>query len=228
MDSTAEKMFKKMQLIREAEAKEIAKKQQREIAKRKMELGSSQSSSGAAGGPVKSISSQDYQANLGLGPAQIGNHSSGGSGAQITTKSSTPGWMEDTASASTATKKVPGKGMQLGKPKKQNELMKDLQKEKLFSAKPQDAFATGAIEETKVEAIAVNPLLENVIIEVEEKVICNVNRDGEVSKFEVKGIIYITVNDPKKNNPAAQLSFNSVKGFAFKPHPELDKQKWNK
>jgi hypothetical protein len=36
--------------------------------------------------------------------------------------------------------------MQLGKPKKQNELMKDLQKEKLFS-KPQDAFT----EENKVE-----------------------------------------------------------------------------
>jgi hypothetical protein len=47
--------------------------------------------------------------------------------------------MEDTSSTA-VTKKAPGKGMQLGKPKKQNELMKDLQKEKLFSAKPQDAF----------------------------------------------------------------------------------------
>lgn len=34
MDSTDEKMFKKMQMIREAEAKELAKKHQREIAKR--------------------------------------------------------------------------------------------------------------------------------------------------------------------------------------------------
>ncbi len=82
--------------------------------------------------------------------------------------------------------------------------MKDLQKEKLFSNKPQDAIGYATAEETKAaEAIAVNPLLENVIVEVEEKVSCNVNRDGEVSKFEVKGIIYITVNDPKKNNPAA-------------------------
>jgi hypothetical protein len=37
MDSTDEKMHKKMQLIREAEAKEQAKKQQKEIAKRKMD-----------------------------------------------------------------------------------------------------------------------------------------------------------------------------------------------
>ena len=117
------------------------------------------------------------------------------------------------------TRKTPGKGMQLGKPKKQNELMKDLKKENLFS-KPQEAFA----EEVKAESVmSVNPLLENVVIEVEEKVNCSLNRDGEISKFEVKGIIYITVNDPKKNNPAAQLSFQSVKGFTFKPHPELDK-----
>lgn len=93
--------------------------------------------------------------------------------------------------------------MQLGKPKKQNELMKDLQKEKLFT-RPQEAI----VEEVKQEApIVVNPLLENVVLEVEEKVSCSLNRDGEVGKFEVKGIIYITVNDPKKNNPAAQLSF---------------------
>ena len=53
------------------------------------------------------------------------------------------------------------------------------------------------------QPIVVNPLLENVLLEVEEKVNCSLNRDGELSKFEVKGIIYITVNDPKKNNPAA-------------------------
>lgn len=61
MDSTDEKMHKKMQLIREAEAKEMAKKQQKEIAKRKLEAGYVKDS-------MKSISSSDYQSNLGLGP----------------------------------------------------------------------------------------------------------------------------------------------------------------
>jgi hypothetical protein len=78
-----------------------------------------QSSSGSsAGGAVKAISSQDYQSSLGLGPAQIGNASGGG--AQITTKSqnNTAGnWMEE-GSNNAQTKKAPGKGMQLGKPKK--------------------------------------------------------------------------------------------------------------
>jgi hypothetical protein len=56
-----------------------------------------------------------------------------------TSTTSSGNWMDDGASA-TQTKKAPGKGMQLGKPKKQNELMKDLQKEKIYSAKAQDAF----------------------------------------------------------------------------------------
>jgi hypothetical protein len=78
------------------------------------------------------------------------------------------------------------------------------------------------------EQIVVNPLLENVAIEIEEKINCSVNKDGDVDKFEVKGIIYLTINDPKKNTPMAQVSFNQVKGFVFKPHPEIDKKNWDK
>jgi hypothetical protein len=54
MDSTDEKMHKKMQLIREAEARDIAKKQQREIAKRKYDPAFKDNN-------VKSISSDSYQ-----------------------------------------------------------------------------------------------------------------------------------------------------------------------
>lgn len=53
MDSTDEKMYKKMKLIQEAEAKEYAKKQQREIAKRKLDP--------AYKDNLKSISSENYQ-----------------------------------------------------------------------------------------------------------------------------------------------------------------------
>lgn len=62
MDSTDEKMFKKMQMIREAEAKEFAKKQQKEIARRKIDPAFKETTSS---GGVKSISSQDYQASQG-------------------------------------------------------------------------------------------------------------------------------------------------------------------
>ena len=60
-----------------------------------------------------------------------------------------------------------------------------------------------------------NPLLENVIIEIEEKIICSLNKDGELDKFEVKGIIYLTLNDPKKND----------QGFPI--HTRLDAVRYN-
>lgn len=74
--------------------------------------------------------------------------------------------------------------------------MKDLAKENLFK-KPE------IIEDAKQEEepIAYNPLSENVAVDVEEKINCTVTKDGDIEKFEIKGIIFLTVNDPKKNNP---------------------------
>ena len=41
--------------------------------------------------------------------------------------------MTDDSSQPAQAKRAPGKAMILGKPKKQNELMKDLQKDKMFA-----------------------------------------------------------------------------------------------
>ena len=120
MDSTDEKMHKKMQLIREAEAKEISKKHQKEIAKRKFDPVYKES-----GANVKSISSSDYQMNTSenTSVAALNSSSVKPAGSSVTVKTAASSWMEETT---TTTKAAPGKGMQLGKPKKQNELMKDL------------------------------------------------------------------------------------------------------
>jgi len=112
MDSADEKVHKKMQLIREAEAKEIMKKQQREISKRKHDPNYQPDAS-------KSASSEDYAAKAAASTAAA--------------PSSVPMTLLNEPEPTAPTRRAPGKGMQLGKPKKQNELMKDLQKEKLFS-----------------------------------------------------------------------------------------------
>ena len=54
MDSTDEKMHKRLQMIREAEAREFSKKQQKEIARKKQD---------PTYKDTKSMSSTDYQAN---------------------------------------------------------------------------------------------------------------------------------------------------------------------
>ena len=85
--------------------------------------------------------------------------------------------------------------MQIGKHKKQTEMMKELQKENLFT-KPEAILP----EETKTEEAPVNVLAENVVLEIAEKVNCMVSKDGEIEKFEIKGVIHMTLNDAKRNN----------------------------
>lgn len=123
-----------------------------------------------------------------------------------------------------AQKKAPKKGMQLGKPKvKKNDLMKELEKQQVIQQQP---TTQNDEEEKAVENY--NALTEHAMIEVDERVCCSVNKDGDIEKFELKGIVFLTLTDPRKNQPQIQLSYKDFKGLSFKVHPELDKQAWNK
>jgi len=65
-------------------------------------------------------------------------------------------------------------------------------------------------------------------MDIDEKVTCSITKDGDIEKFELKGIVYLTLTDPKKNKPEISMNFKEFKGLVFKAHPELDKQAWNK
>jgi hypothetical protein len=65
-------------------------------------------------------------------------------------------------------------------------------------------------------------------MEVDERVTCSITKDGDIEKFELKGVLYMTLTDPKKATPEIPFSFADFKGLVFKVHPELDKTSWNK
>jgi hypothetical protein len=44
-------------------------------------------------------------------------------------------------------------------------------------------------------------LTENILMEIDEKVSCQISKDGELEKFELKGIVYVTLTDQKKLHP---------------------------
>ena len=48
-------------------------------------------------------------------------------------------------------------------------------------------------------------------------------KDGDIEKFELKGIVYLTLTDPKKSHAEIRMNYNEFKGLVFKVHPELDK-----
>ena len=82
--------------------------------------------------------------------------------------------------------------------------------------------ATGA-NEPEEEPEAYNPLTENVQIEIDERVTCQANKDGDIDKFEVKGIICVTLTDPKQSHAEVQFTHADLKGLSFKCHPDIDK-----
>ena len=42
-------------------------------------------------------------------------------------------------------------------------------------------------------------------MEVDEKVTCQVNKDGDIEKFELKGTVYRTLTDNKKSHAKVPL-----------------------
>ena len=71
-----------------------------------------------------------------------------------------------------------------------------------------------------------NPLLEAINITIDEKIVAVLTKDGDVSKFEVKGEIYLHVNDETKANAEVHLAIGDTKGVSIKPHPELNRGLW--
>jgi coatomer subunit delta len=65
-------------------------------------------------------------------------------------------------------------------------------------------------------------------MDIDEKVTCQVNKDGDIEKFELKGTVYLTLTDNKKSHAYVPMQYFDFKGLTFKVHPEIDKQEWNK
>ena len=222
MDSTDEKIHRKQQMIKESEMREHAKIQQREIAKKNLDPNFKKDR-------MQAISSSDYDNKPATSLAEIEAQTSGERKTeQLKNYAEKPKntfqQMIQEQEMKGTQKKAPKKGMQLGKPKaKKNDLMKELEKQQVIQ---QQEPAQNVEEEKAVENY--NPLTENALIEVDERVCCSVNKDGDIEKFELKGIVYLTLTDPRKSQPKFQLSYKDFKGLSFKVHPELDKQAWNK
>jgi hypothetical protein len=110
-------------------------------------------------------------------------------------------------------KKIASKGLKLG-------------------AKKQEIVDIGnSLQEVKEEKKEefVNPLEEPIKIEIEEKIKCELTKDGDLKKFDVKGEGYMTVTNPQKKKCAVQLKMDpKQKLVGLVIHPNLlNKKAWN-
>uniref|UniRef100_K3WED7 Coatomer subunit delta n=1 Tax=Globisporangium ultimum (strain ATCC 200006 / CBS 805.95 / DAOM BR144) TaxID=431595 RepID=K3WED7_GLOUD len=59
---------------------------------------------------------------------------------------------------------------------------------------------------------------------VEEKITVSLNRDGSIEQLEVKGNLYVSVNDPASGCCRLKLRSSGANGISFQTHPKVDKK----
>ena len=198
MDSNDEKIFNKLQKIKENDAKELAKKKLKEIDQKNKELKKKPTT-------MTSVSSSDYNKNKSENsPASQGS-------------------IVPLDSSQTAKKHFTGKGLVLSGKSAQKEILINVLK------KEGETIEIGKNKDKEKEDVkeVYNPLAEAVNIEVAEKISCKLSKDGELeNKFEIKGNIYLKINDPDKSKCNIQMNIKNIKGLIMNPHPKLNRELW--
>jgi len=117
--------------------------------------------------------------------------------------------------------KIEGISLGKGKAKKPSGLTD------LFQAKN----AQKAQENTRTideEPVAHNVLAEDMLITLEEKLSGHINHEGEFTKFELKGVLYLNVNNPALKSFQVHTTGQQSKALQMKLPPSFDKNLWAK
>eukprot|EP00357_Protocruzia_adherens_P002507 CAMPEP_0114990302 /NCGR_PEP_ID=MMETSP0216-20121206/10710_1 /TAXON_ID=223996 /ORGANISM="Protocruzia adherens, Strain Boccale" /LENGTH=533 /DNA_ID=CAMNT_0002353441 /DNA_START=45 /DNA_END=1646 /DNA_ORIENTATION=- len=217
MESSEEKFHKMLMKARENEAKEAAKKHALEAQRRR-----AQGLDPSPGG----IEGKTYDADRDAlsGTSTTGSSSSYEPTKTTTSSSSSSSFNKTSTTDTTKTSKAPKKSMKLkGKTSKQegavlaavdNESGADLFQE-----------TTKESEEAK-ESPQMDALLEPVHVEVEERITCEINADGELQSLEVKGKLFLSFHDPHKTKVLLKMKPLDSRKFNVRPHPCLNRTTW--
>lgn len=81
-------------------------------------------------------------------------------------------------------------------------------------------------EEKRLETFKFSKGMEEIVVEVYEKVNCTFSRDGTFKGIEVNGEIFIVVQDPSKTKVAIRLNHENSKVFGLKISPAFDRKLW--
>jgi len=195
MDSSDEKLHMMVLKARINEAKEAAKKAQREMRENKKNPGYK---------PANAISSESSDSFVKKSEAEIIVNVE----KKVSSEKDTKGPVNH----------APKKGLQIVK-KKDSKAPQAFKKEEAKEILQEE-------EGTSAKKLEYNPLQAAVLVEFEEKLVCTVQRDGDLSGFEVKGDLFITVRDPTKGNCAIYLEPENNKAIQLKPNPQLNRQFW--
>jgi len=210
MDSHEERLHLMIEQSKINEAKEIAKKKQKELLQSRIKDKLENAKEEAMGNTVDSLKRQ----------MEALQSNSPGTGIGETTPANTPAWAAalDKEQSAAPVAMMPKKGLSLGKkPQATSEMMADI-----FGTKRGPAAAP---EPEEVQAAPVNPLLDPVNVVVEETVKAVLMSEGGLrGEVDIQGQFVVTVIDAAKADLVA-FKLNAMdKKFKFKVHPNLNKE----
>lgn len=83
---------------------------------------------------------------------------------------------------------------------------------------------SAAVETVQKPEVAVAVSHDPIGAVVEEKITVVLTRDGALEQLEVKGSMYVSVNDPSAGCCRLKLRTGGVEGISFQTHPKVDKK----
>jgi len=222
MDSHEEKLHKMIIQSKINDTKDIMKKKASEIDKTKVEkMRESGASSGKGFPGLGSISSSG-----GLGGFLSEDQGDGGLGMEggMDDGYNQPALERDIMSSSRVDNKksmmssAPKKGMVLGKSGSTNKFLEAMKAE----GELVDASVKGPAAPVAGPAAVAVPV-ESVSIDIEEKLMVTLKKDGGLESMEVQGTMALEVANEEEAFIRVQIATGDNKGFQFKTHPNIDK-----
>ncbi|KAI8802419.1 hypothetical protein BJ742DRAFT_541575 [Cladochytrium replicatum] len=223
MESHEERVQAEIAKQKERDAKEELNRKAKMLDQQKREM----QKKGGYGGGMSSFSGISSSISAFGGGGASGGSGGGYGGRQTPSYESSSSYDDyrssPTPAKSSAASGPPSKGMQLGAKKSTaNALFESLKNEEGLH----DVVEPPRASPHMVSAVApiTSPTTgEAVQLDIEERIIMNANRDGGLSKLEVKGTLSLKVSDPSKGVIRIVLKNNHESNVQFQTHPNVDK-----
>jgi hypothetical protein len=214
MDSHEEKLHQTIEQAKMKEARDLAKRKQMELAKQRL------TQPKADQPQMESLGSSSFQQDSmssGAGPGKTG-----GMTMDIAPAPWSNAMTDDSGPVLKPT--APKKGMMLGKKKPGGDLFAGFETmDPAAAAASADPAAASAAAPEKA-APAVNPLLDPVVVDIEEKITAELQVEGGLSgEVACQGSFSVTVMDTAKADLVAFKLSTADKSFKYKMHPNLNK-----
>lgn len=215
MDSHEEKLHKMIIQSKINDTKDVMKKKASEIDKSKVEK--MREGGGGGGKSFAGLGSISSTGGLGGFMSELEGESDG-----VVDHAPPPVSDHHRAQPGAKLSAAPKKGMVLGKSSGQtNKFLDSLKAEgEIVDTAP---ATKGPAKATATAAAAPLVPVENVVIEVEEKLIVTLKKDGGMESMEIQGTMALEVASEDAAFIRLHIAAGANKGFQFKTHPNIDK-----